>query len=163
MSHLSFHPAPGLGDLMPGSFVVPQNPIQNDGTPLVPSVQAQNGGRISYRPKIGDLLPGAFPVPQNPIIRNLAGGMGGLGCGAGCGGGYDGAGFHSSGLQGIDMNGITDWLQAPQIAGVSGWMLVAGAVAAYMLFAPGGGEYRSQRKALDAQYRGYRRAAGRLA
>lgn len=170
MSHLPFHPAPGLGDLMPGSFVVPSNPIRNDGTPLVPSVQAAQGGQVAYRPKIGDLLPGSFPVPQNPIVRNLSGGMAGLGCGD-CGGNaygrsYGGA-WHSNGLQGLGMDmsmeGVTSWLQAPLVAGIPGWGVVAGAIVAYMLFSPGGSEYRAARKDLDRQHRGYRRAAGRIA
>ena len=166
MPFLPFHPAPGLGDLLPGSFVVPQNPIRPDSTALVPSVQAANGGQVAYRPRMGDLLPGSFVVPQNPIIRTLAtGGMSGIGC-PGCGGSaYDGGGWHSSGLQGLgalDLTGVTDWFTGSMIAGVPNWALVAGGVVAYMLFMPGGSEYRAKRAELRSQYRGYRRAAGRV-
>ena len=57
---LNYHPAPGLGDLLPGFFVVPQNPITDtQGT--------------TYVPRIGDILPGSFPVPQNPIKDYMTG------------------------------------------------------------------------------------------
>ena len=88
---LNYHPAPGLGDLLPGFFVVPQNPItDNQGT--------------TYVPRIGDILPGSFPVPQNPIKDYMTGQLsligrqpgtqgtingkpagGGCGCGGSCG------------------------------------------------------------------------------
>jgi len=79
---LNYHPAPGLGDLLPGFFVVPQNPVRDAETALVPSVQALNPGAILKKPHIGDFLPGTFfAVPQNPVRKNLATGMGGLSCG----------------------------------------------------------------------------------
>lgn len=166
MSHLPYHPAPGFGDLMPGSFVVPQNPIHPDGTPLVPSVQAQSGGNIAYRPKIGDLLPGAFVVPQNPIRRNLASNMG-MGC-TSCGdSGYDGSGFHSNGLQGLGMDlsaqGLTTWATSDGPMGLPMLAWVGIAVGAYLLISPGGSDYRAARRDLDSQHRGYRRAARRIA
>ena len=47
MAMLNYHPAPGLGDLLPGFFVVPQNPITDtQGT--------------TYVPRIGDILPGSL-------------------------------------------------------------------------------------------------------
>jgi hypothetical protein len=163
MPHLPFHPAPGFGDLMPGMFVVPQNPIQDAGTPLVPSVQAANAGRVAYRPKIGDLLPGAFAVPQNPILHNLATGMQGMGCASCDSGDCGGGGFAAPGLQGVDLAQVGGWLQSQTIGGVPNWALVAGAVVAYMMFSPGGSDYRAARRSLDSQYRGYRRAASRIA
>ena len=60
MSMLRYHPAPGLGDLLPGFFVVPQNPIKD----------AQG---VTYVPRIGDILPGSFVVPQNPIKDYMTG------------------------------------------------------------------------------------------
>ena len=90
MSMLNYHPAPGLGDLLPGFYVVPQNPITD-------------AHGVSYVPRIGDILPGSFPVPQNPIKDymngrlNLIGrepgvpgtvngkGVSGCGCGGSCG------------------------------------------------------------------------------
>lgn len=84
---LNHHPAPGLGDLLPGFFVVPQNPFKDSTT---------------YVPRIGEILPGSFPVPQNPIKDYTAGklnligrdpnvtgtvnGVSGCGCGGSCGG-----------------------------------------------------------------------------
>lgn len=55
MSNIPFHPAPGLGDLLPGFFVVPQNPITGRAAPT------------AYIPGVGDIMPGSFPVPQNPV------------------------------------------------------------------------------------------------
>ena len=102
--NIAFHPAPGLGELMPGWFVVPQNPITDT-------------GGVTYTPGIGDILPGCFAVPQNPIKDAVTGsvvplatspgagggmvngqpvtpaslsGRGGCGCGGGCGGGCAG-------------------------------------------------------------------------
>lgn len=89
MSMINYHPAPGLGELLPGFFVVPQNPITDT-------------GGVSYVPRIGDILPGSFPVPQNPIKDYMQGrlsligrdpnvvgtvnGVSGCGCGGSCGG-----------------------------------------------------------------------------
>lgn len=58
MGMINHHPAPGLGDLLPGFFVVPQNPIAQGTT---------------YVPRIGDILPGSYPVPQNPIKDYMSG------------------------------------------------------------------------------------------
>lgn len=89
MSMINYHPAPGLGDLLPGFFVVPQNPIKDATT---------------YVPRIGEILPGSFVVPQNPIKDYMSGrlnligrdpsvggtingkGVSGCGCGGSCGG-----------------------------------------------------------------------------
>ena len=57
---LNHHPAPGLGDLLPGFFVVPQNPITDtQGT--------------TYVPRIGEILPASYAVPQNPIKDYMSG------------------------------------------------------------------------------------------
>jgi hypothetical protein len=84
MPMLNFHPAPGLGDLIPGWHTVPQNPLRPDSTPLVPTVSAAVGNRITRKPTIGDILPATFTVPQNPLIHNVPGSLAGLGCGCGC-------------------------------------------------------------------------------
>jgi hypothetical protein len=101
--NIHVHPAPGLGDLMPGWFAVPQDPI----------TAAQQG--VTYTPGIGDILPGAFVVPQNPIkdfvsgqVKMIGQGQGkGYGnvqpqnsTGCGCGGSCGGCGGHSSGGMG---------------------------------------------------------------
>ncbi len=107
--NISFHPAPGLGDLMPGWYPVPQNPM-TDG--------------VAYIPRIGEIMAGSYPVPQNPIRDYTKGqvtllgqqngcgpgmingqvanpdatgeGLGGCGCGGGCGGKGNGMGDISS-------------------------------------------------------------------
>lgn len=105
--NIQFHPAPGLGDLMPGWFSVPQNPM-TDG--------------ITYTPGIGEIMAGNYPVPQNPIkdytngqvsllgqqptkgpgmingqVANPPSGAGmGCGCGGSCGGCGGGMGDISS-------------------------------------------------------------------
>lgn len=78
MSMLNFHPAPGLGDLLSGEFVVPQNPIRDAGTPLVPSNVGLTKGRPYKLAKLGELMPGKFAVPQNPLITTLVNGYGGV-------------------------------------------------------------------------------------
>ena len=84
MAFTNIHPAPGMGELMPGFFVVPQNPI----------TMAQTG--MGYFARMGELLPGSFSVPQNPIVNNFKSGMQGmgtLGCAGqpGCTAGFTGA------------------------------------------------------------------------
>lgn len=127
MPHLRYHPAPGFGDLLPGFFVVPQNPLQPGGTPLVPSLQALSANRITRRPHVGDLLPGQFAVPQNPLVNALVGQGGSMsGCGAcaGCGG-----------MGALSMSSVTTWLQAPSlISSIPNWMLYGGAAAAAFFF-----------------------------
>ena len=86
---LSLHPAPGnLGELLPGWFAVPQDPIT---------------APITYTRGIGEILPGSYTVPQNPVanyatgvVRPIAtspnaqgmvnGAPVGGDCGCGCGG-----------------------------------------------------------------------------
>lgn len=74
---LGHHPAPGLGDLLPGFYVVPQNPVQP----------------VKYIRGISEILPGSFPVPQNPVkdytrgrTKLIGQGVSGCGCGGSCGG-----------------------------------------------------------------------------
>lgn len=160
MSNINFHPAPGLGDLMQGWFVVPQNPVRDGGTVLVPSVQAMAPGRVMRKPKLGEFLPATFAVPQNPVAKNLATHMGGLSCaGIGCGG------ANPYGMSGFDISSVTDWAkETSPVAGLPNWALWGGAAAAaWLILMPGGSEYRSRKRALASEYRGYRRAAGRIA
>jgi hypothetical protein len=96
---LNFHPAPGLGDLAPGWFNIPQNPLRPDSTVLVPTVSAAVGNRVTVKPRLGDFVASRFTVPQNPIVKNLMTGMG-MGCCDSCSNG-----FNSSGLQGLTMDG----------------------------------------------------------
>lgn len=139
MAHIGHHPAPGLGELIPGWFVVPSNPI-------VPT----------YRiPGIGELLPASFPIPQNPLIaaissppgygmpnsRGMCGmavGMAGLGSDCGCIGGMCGCGM--AGL------GQFDPMTLALVAG--------GLVLLYMFMAPGGSAYRQKKAELTSEYAG---------
>ena len=50
--NIHIHPAPGLGDLMPGWFAVPQDPI----------TMARQG--VTMTPGIGDILPGHTSCPK---------------------------------------------------------------------------------------------------
>jgi hypothetical protein len=61
MANLNIHPAPGLGDLTQGFFIVPQNPLQ----------MANEG--ISRVPSLGEFMAGSFVVPQNPFWAYSAG------------------------------------------------------------------------------------------
>ena len=163
------HPAGGLGDLLPGWHVVPQNPIRDASTPVVASVTARAGGAVVKVPTMGELLAASFVVPQNPLRQALASppgsgvpGTKGLGCGT-CHGMGDATGLMGSLASGG--TSIVSWLQQPSFirASIPNWGLVAGAVVAYMLIAPGGSQYRSESRALRSRHRGYRRLAAAVA
>lgn len=120
---LDYHPAPGLEGILPGWFVVPQNPIQP----------------VTYTPRIGDILPASFPVPQNPVRDYTRGQvkMIGQGVGCACDGGCGGQ------LNGVGVSGISDDIAAGNfsaalqetVMGVPVWALAAGA--ALLLFSGG--------------------------
>jgi hypothetical protein len=65
----------GMNDFVPGNFPEPYNPIWQ--TPMQPN--------WDQTPQIamGDFVDANFPEPNNPIWR--PGGIGGIGCGGGCG------------------------------------------------------------------------------
>lgn len=161
MAGINRHPAPGLGELQPGWFVVPQNPMQ---------------GPVSYIRGIGDILStDGFTVPQNPVagynaghvlpigvqpgqrgtINNKpvgVGGLGGLGCGCGgggaspcgCSGGLSGIGDDFTKLTTDLSNGnIMDALVNDTLLGVPVWAY--GVLAAVFLFAGGEGHSYASR------------------
>lgn len=78
--NLARHPAPGLGDMMPGWYAVPQNPITSGGTAPQP---------VTVKSSIGDILRGQYAVPQNPIVSQVTGNVRplatGMGMGCACG------------------------------------------------------------------------------
>jgi hypothetical protein len=137
MATINFHPAPGFGELMPGAFVVPQNPFRP----------------ASYVPSIGELLPGTFTVPENPIIRELSGqsslrpgsngstrtismeGIGSCGC--------------ISGMCGCD-DGMGDLGFIDPITG--GAAVLGGLLILWLLSLPGGKDYRYDRIKARADY-----------
>jgi hypothetical protein len=98
MAGINFHPAIGLGDLMPGWYAVPQNPI----------AAAKQG--ITKAPSLGDIVQGSYVVPQNPLANFVAGkvaplgqksgGGKGCGCGGSCGGCGSGGSVNGVGLSG---------------------------------------------------------------
>lgn len=154
---LNHHPAPGLGDLLPGFYVVPQNPIKDATT---------------YVPRIGEILPGSYAVPQNPIKDYMSGRLNLIGrepgvpgkingklSGCGCGGTCGGCG----GLGDItaDMTKISSDISAGNytqvlsdtVFGIPVWAMAAGFVA--LMFV--GGEKHSY---AGRGRRAYRAAAG---
>ena len=149
MAFTNIHPAPGVGELMPGFYVVPQNPI----------AMAQTG--MGYFARMGELLPGAFTVPQNPIVKNFASGMQGLGTmgcapGSQCGGGFTGA------LAGMGLGDEPAVQGIPEAEGSaflpSTWdkstiyILLAGAAVLFLSFRPDTGQKRSELKKLRGAY-----------
>lgn len=151
MAHIGIHPAPGFGELIPGSFVVPSNPI-------VPR---------SYIPNIGELLPASFSVPQNPLIAaimsppgcglpNTGSGLG-CGCSTGCGSGMCGSqglsGLGSDcgcvgGMCGCGMGNLGQFGMDP----VTLAMLAGGLLLVYLVMAPGGSGYRHELVAAKSAY-----------
>ena len=132
MAHIYHHPAPGLGDLVPGFAIIPQNPIR------------RATGQVLYVPHIGEFMPATFVVPENPLVRSLQ--CGHLGCGCGMGN----LGFTIPGLN-IDTSQITTWLSANlTTVAIAG----AGIVGAMWLLGRGKSrsEYSRARAAARAQY-----------
>ncbi len=127
MSHLPFHPAPGLGDMAPGWFALPQNPLtQSDSTVLVPTIQATAPGRVVRFPTLADLVQASFAVPQNPVRTELAMSMAGL-KGLGCGGmGCGCPGFGCDG--GKDFYALNGLGQTPGTDPVSQWLAGTGSI-----------------------------------
>ncbi len=130
MANLNVHPAPGMGDLTAGFFVVPQNPI----------TMATEG--ISRVPTLGEFMYGTFVVPQNPFkdyvtgaVRPLgqgANGMSGLGCGCG--------GSCGCGMGALDLSSITALATEDSLGfGAPNWAYAAGVALAYMFFFAGSG------------------------
>ena len=101
---------------MGGWMVVPQNPIRDAGTALVPSLQGLAAGRAVRIPHVGELMPGQFAVPQNP----LRGALGRVGCGCaggGCLGGCGGMG-----------DTISDWFNSDSLTNslaIPNWAILA--------------------------------------
>lgn len=156
--NLPFHPAPGLGDLLPGFFVVPQNPIKDATT---------------YVPRIGEILPGSYPVPQNPIKDYMQGRIHQIGrepgtpgmingklSGCGCGGTCGGCG--GLGSVGDDFTKIKDDISAGNIGqvfqdtvfGVPVWAIGAGLALLFFM----GGEKHSYAGRSRRAYRAARAA-----
>jgi hypothetical protein len=145
MAHIPFHPAPGLGELMPGMFTIPQNPI----------TMARHG--VTYTPTAAEVIP--FKTRETnglcksfASIRGVGGGFG-CGCGSlsacGCGGG----GGCTAGCPGVaGMSGIFDDAQVwwrGWTAGIPNVWIIGGLAAAVlvlpMFMGAGGGKRGRQR------------------
>ena len=127
--NIAYHPAPGLGELLPGWYDVPQNPIAPGaaGVRYTPTVQESLAG-------LGEFIGASFVVPQNPIkdyvqgnVKPIGtdpnapgvvnGSLSGVGCGCACGGGScscgGGMGDISSDLQTFSADlGAGDYMKA---------------------------------------------------
>ena len=154
--NLSIHPAPGLGDLLPGWYAVPQNPVDI----------GLSG--IGYTSGIGEILPGSFAVPQNPLKDYTAGRVrligqqssssGSLngspthdcGCGGSCGGCGSGSGM---GTLSTDFSQLTTDLSSgnfsaalsDSIAGIPASMWLIGIAVAFFAFSGSTGPSRYSR------------------
>ena len=163
------HPAPNraLGELLPGWYDVPQNPMA-----------ARNYG-VAYTPTLGEIMPGSFAVPQNPMKNFTAGnvqplavapgapgqvngapvmpgsGSGMSGCGGSCGGACGcngqcggGVGDISSDLSqfmsDLTAGNFTQALTVDTIAGFPSWAVVGGVVAIGLYFFAGTGDSRAK-------------------
>lgn len=152
MANLNIHPAPGLGDLTAGFFVVPQNPLQ----------MAQEG--ISRVRSLGELVYGSFVVPQNPLyaystgqvqpigqgsagmplMKHKHGGMTGLGCGDSCGCGGGGS-CGCGGMGALDFSSTANFMTSlTSLAtedslglGVPNWAYAAGLLGVYLVLFSG--------------------------
>lgn len=139
MPHIHMHPAPGLGDLLPGFFVVPNNPIKG------------NTG-LGYVPHFGELMPGKFSVPENPIIRGLSGcGIPGRGNSCGCGGG---CGMGSLGAWQDYLPDFSGALPDFSTWGITNWALLGGgAFLLIWMMTPGGSQYSQAKRSLKAEFK----------
>jgi hypothetical protein len=154
MTHLNFHPAPGIGELLPGWWSVPQNPI-------VPR---------RYQPSIGELLPGRFTIPQNPIKATLRMGvnnaaMGCVGCAA------QDRYLSQQGLGGLGMFNSYNPFDATNPWGITEWAIAGGGLLlVLMMLRPGQSAYKAAVSTAKQQYREavtrarakYPRVAGRI-
>lgn len=151
MAHSNFHPAPGMGQMLPGWFAVPQNPI--------------SGASVRYQPSMGEIIAADFTVPQNPIIRASVMGVmpeqgkalevSGLGYGCGCGC-DDGGGC---GCKGNGMGSLTEDLQTKLNEGIAfatdggTGTIVTVLLAGLLLYSfTGGSAYRDKAAALKSEY-----------
>jgi hypothetical protein len=131
--------APGFGDLLPGNFVVPSNPLH-----------PASGVRI---PHLAELLPAKFAVPENPLTQALLAISPEKACSAGLG--CPGSGM--SGLGAFDLTEIktklTTWANT---ADWKTWAMVGGGViVVYFLMTQSGGDrsaYRRELSQLKAKY-----------
>lgn len=141
MSHIPFQLAPGLGELLPGNFVLPQNPLH----PMA-------GVRV---PHVGELLPAKFSQPENPLLRAVREVKPGCGCRHGLGCPCALTGLGDLGFLGIDMSTvIPDWPWTT-------WAMVGGGLLVLTLLVSRGGkgsQYRTEKRLLEKRLAGQYRS-----
>lgn len=140
MAHTNYQLAQGIGQLMPGNFVVPQNPV------VAGFVSPSTAGMRAAH--LAELMPGMFPVPQNPLIAALTAST------PEC---AKGIGNPCSGLGAFDLASITSSMtDSLQQMDWTKWAMVGGGLLVlYYLMGRGGGDktaYRRELKALRAKY-----------
>lgn len=143
MSHIYQQLAPGFGDILPGNFVVPQNPL-HPGT--------MDGVRV---PHVGELMPARFAEPENPLLNALQGRImpGNGGCGS------------CSGMGALDLSSITtsvsSWASSQPW---TTWAVIgAAAIGVFYLSGRGssGSAYRQEKREMMAKLRAKYRRRGR--
>lgn len=153
MAWINHHPAPGFGDLLPGWFVVPQNPI----------TQPHQMKRVQ---SVGEFLPARLLTPYNPLLNSLRT----VGRPAGdVGGGRVGL----MGMGEFNLSTFTGNI-GDAVKGISTtqWLMIGGAVVVLvvLLSRPGRSQYREAvgrakeqyRSAIAAAKRKYPRTGGRI-
>ena len=118
MPYLPFHPAPGVGIMLPGMWTVPQNPIT---------------AGLRRQPHLGEMMPAFFPVPENPLMEALTGCGGCSGCSGRC------SGRCEVGLGQLEY--VTGWWEDLK-AGDTTAILIAAGVAVGAVILIGGGKRR---------------------
>lgn len=136
MAWVNHHVAPGLGDLLPGWFVVPQNPI----------AQPHELKRVE---SIGEFLPARLLTPYNPLLHSLAS--------VGRAPGERGGG--KVGIMGLGEFNLSTFTGSigDAVKGISGtqWAMIGGGVLLLVLLVsrPGRSQYREAVSRAKAQYR----------
>ena len=149
MAYTSTHPAPGLGQMLPGWFAVPQNPM--------------GGASPRYQPSMGEIVGASFVVPQNPLVRAMAQGVmpdqgkGLMGtgfpkddCVCGCGGG-GGCGGGMGSLT-DDLSGYFEQAKTYATDGGTGTLVTVAVVGLILWSTLGGSAYKDRAAALRAEY-----------
>jgi hypothetical protein len=164
-----------MGDLLPGYFVVPNNPI----TSAAGGPGATGIGRVAH---VGELMPASFVVPENPLMnalvtvgrgpasqKSLSGLGGGCGCtGLGCGCGDR---MSLSGLGEFNMDSVTQNLNPANWSATTMAMVGGGVLLLILMMRPGGSEYKAAVTRAKADYQStiasirkkYKRVGGRVA
>ena len=133
MPFINVHPAPGLGEMLPGWYVVPNNPFQ----PRKP---------VAIGKGMGLMLPASTPIPQNPLIDTLKT--------VGMPAGQTGKVGVINGLGVIDLERYAEKLD-PRSWSMNTWLIIGGALLIVLLMTRKGAsryEYKAAKAEAKAQY-----------